>query len=147
MSADLVDHFSHERTVLAQLWVRLVGLEPTVTLGEFQRPSEQAAAPKERHAVEEALGFRVEPLTPQMAQQYELDRTSGIVISDISPFSGAAEAGVRPGIIVEAINGQEVRSVADVERIAATVKPGSVVSLRGYTKTTGDLIINYRARR
>jgi serine protease Do len=118
-----------------------------VTLGEFTHEAESAPAPKEKHAVEEALGFRVEPLTPEIARQADLDRTSGVVISQVSPLSGAASAGVQRGWMVTAINGQEVKTVADVERIAATVKQGQVVSLRAYNKQSGDLIVNYRARR
>ena len=46
------------------------------------------------------------------------------------------------------INGKEVKTVGDVERIAADIEPGDTVSLRVLAPQSGDeLIVNYRARR
>jgi serine protease Do len=119
-----------------------------VTLGEFERGQEETKKPEDRRAVEEALGFRVEPLTPDLARELNVDRTSGVVISNVSPLGGAAAGGVRRGMVVLAINGDPVKTVADVERIAAGIKPGQVVSLRALAPQSGDeLIVNFRARR
>jgi len=118
-----------------------------VTLGEFEHGDEQASKPSDRRAVEEALGFRVEPLTPDMARELEIDRTSGVVISNVSPLGGAAAGGVRSGLVVLEINGHAIKTVADVERAAAEVKPGQVVSLRAVARGGDELIVNYRARR
>ena len=118
-----------------------------VELGEFERPEEETAERSEPHAVEQALGFRVEPLTEEIAQQLEIDRTRGVVVNSVANLSAAAGAGVRPGMVVLAINGQEVPTVRDVERIAREIQPGQVVSLRVDTPDLGELIINYRARR
>jgi serine protease Do len=118
-----------------------------VALGEFEHGKVNVSTPNQRHAVEEALGFRVEPLTPELARQLDIDRTSGVVITDVAPLGGAAAGGVRPGMVVVSINGQDVKSVADVERIAGGVKPGQVVSLRAVNQGGDELVINYRARR
>jgi len=146
LTTSLAQHQPGDKVTL-DVWRNGTHDPVSVTLGEFSRPGKQAAASKEKHPVEEALGFRVEQLTPDLARQADLDRTSGVVITDVTQFSGAQAAGVQPGLLVEAINGQPVKTVEDVERIAATVKPNSVVSLRGYTKASGETIINYRARR
>jgi serine protease Do len=120
----------------------------TVTLGEFEQGGKAAAKPAERHAVEEALGFRVEPLTPEISRELEIDRTSGVVIDEVSPLGGAAAGGVSRGMVVLEINGHPVKTVDDVEKAAATVKPGQVVSMRVLSPQSGDeLIVNYRARR
>jgi len=55
---------------------------------------------------------------------------------------------VRPGMLLLEINGEPVKTVSDVERVADTVKPGQVVSIRAIAPQSDDeLIINYRARR
>jgi serine protease Do len=120
----------------------------TVALGEFEHGEQASRKTSDRRAVEEALGFRVEPLTPDLARELDIDRTSGVVISNVSPLGGAAAGGVRPRMVLLEINGEPVKTVADVERVAATVKEGQVVSLRALAPESGDeLIINYRARR
>ena len=119
-----------------------------VTLGEFEIAAQRRSRPETRRAVEEALGFRVEPLTAETARELDLQRTSGVVISDVSRLSGAAAGGVRPGMLLLEINGEPVKDVEDVERVAETVKPGQVVSLRAIAPQSDDeLVINYRARR
>ncbi len=119
-----------------------------VTLGEFEIAEQRSSKPETRRAVEEALGFRVEPLTAETARELDLQRTSGVVISDVSRLSGAAAGGVRPGMLLLEINGEPVKDVDDVERVAETVKPGQVVSLRAIAPQSDDeLVINYRARR
>ena len=120
----------------------------TVTLGEFEHGEEAAKRQPDRKPAEETLGFRVEPLTPDLARELDIERTSGVVISNVTPLSGAFAGGVQPRMVLLEINGQPVKTVADVDRLAATIKLGQVVSLRVLSPQSGDeLIINYRARR
>ena len=120
----------------------------SVALGEFERGDQAGSRPPPRQKLEETLGFRVEPLTPDTARELDIDRTSGVVISAVSPLSGASAGGVRRGLVLLKINGQDVRTVGDVERIAADIKTGDVVSLLVLApQGGGEQIINYRARR
>jgi len=54
--------------------------EVNATLGEFEHGEQAAKKTTDRRAVEEALGFRVEPLTPDLARELNIDRSSGVVI-------------------------------------------------------------------
>jgi len=120
----------------------------SATLGEFEHGEEAAKRQPDRKPAEETLGFRVEPLTADLARELEIERTSGVVISNVTPLSGAFAGGVQPRMVLLEINGQPVKTVADVDRLAATIKLGQVVSLRVLSPQSGDeLIINYRARR
>ncbi len=81
--------------------------ELTATLGEL--PGEQKAA----RAGEETqspvrLGFKVQNLTPELAQQLGYDDTEGVVVTEIDPRSEAYQAGVRRGMVIREINNQEV---------------------------------------
>ena len=120
--------------------------EIAVTLGAFARPEQTAQAPAEAARPEHALGFSVRPLTPQIAREIGLDRTDGPVIDNVQPYSPAARAGLGRGAVILSINGQEVSTVEDVERIARGTRPGSVVSLRLLTAQACETIVNYRLR-
>ena len=118
----------------------------TVTLGEFEHQQEGAEQPAEKHEVQRTLGFGVEPLTPQLAQRLQLEQTSGVVISSVSPVSGAANGGVRPGMLLLRINGQQVKTPADVQKAAQGINAGDAVSLRVVVPQLGETVINYRTR-
>jgi serine protease Do len=120
--------------------------ELEVELGRFQ--SEEPARERDRaaQASAERLGFSVETLTPALAERLGVDRAEGVVISQVSPFGAAASAGVAAGQVLLRINGREVATPADVERIAEGVEPGDVVSLRLIVPELGETILNYRLR-
>src|SRR5712691_18219 len=54
------------------------------------------------------LGFKVQNLTPELAQQLGYDDTEGVVVTEIDPRSEAYQAGVRRGMVIREINHQEV---------------------------------------
>jgi serine protease Do len=61
------------------------------------------------------FGMTVEPLTPEIARQLELEAdTRGVVISNVDPSGAAASAGLKEGDVIQQINGKAVRSVEDV---------------------------------
>ena len=118
-----------------------------VTLGEFARTEDTTQAPVRTDRPEQALGFTVRPLTPEIARTigYEGDRAP--VIDEVRRFSPAEGAGLARGIVILAINGQEVSTVEEVERIARGMRPGTVVSLRVYAQSVGgETVVNYRLR-
>lgn len=121
------------------------------TLGEFYWGEEEAAprAEPERSGVEEALGFRLEPLTEEVARRLDLPgaRQDALVVTAVAPYSAAARAGVRVGQRVVELEGVAVRRVQEVERIVAELRPGEAVSLRVEDPDLGETVINFRAPR
>jgi Do/DeqQ family serine protease len=80
------------------------------------------------------FGMTVEPLTPEIARQLDIDRdTKGVVISDIDPSGAAASAGLREGDVIQQVNGKSVRSAEDVRSAlnAASDKPAVLLIARG----------------
>jgi Do/DeqQ family serine protease len=70
------------------------------------------------------------------------ERTKGVVIESITPGSGAAEADLRTGDILVAIQGKEVRSFAELQDAIARFRPGDRVAverLRGGEKGVVDV--------
>jgi serine protease Do len=116
-------------------------------LGEFERQEAGGRATSAAaRDTDRTLGFSVAQLDRELAQRLGIERTTGVVVARVRQFGAAAAAGIRPGMILLAINGQEVQSVGDVERIAQKVEPGQVVSLRAEVPEVGETIINYRTR-
>jgi len=79
-------------------------------------------------------GMTVEPITPEIARQLDLDRdTRGAVITDVDPSGAAASAGLREGDVIQQVNGRAVRSVDEVRSAlsAATGKPSVLLIQRG----------------
>jgi serine protease Do len=72
-----------------------------------QSGSEESASGK--------LGVRGQPLTPEIASQFGIDRnTQGLVVAGIEPASPAAESGIQPGDVIMEIDRQAVRSAQDI---------------------------------
>ena len=57
-------------------------------------------------------GISVQPLTPDIAQQLQLPRsTQGVVVAGVDPDGIAAESGLSEGDVIEKVNGQPVTGV------------------------------------
>ena len=63
----------------------------------------------------ERLGVSVQPITPDVAQEYNLPRNvQGVVVTDVDPVGPAAEAGLQAGDVLVEVNRQAVRSANDI---------------------------------
>jgi serine protease Do len=84
----------------------------TIELGEL--PREQMASRGGEEAQPPArLGFSVQNLTPELAQQLGYSDTEGVVVSQIDPRSEAYQAGVRRGMVIREVNHQEINNAQD----------------------------------
>jgi serine protease Do len=118
-----------------------------VRLDMFQPAVSGATRPREAPTSGVSrLGFRAADVTPQIAQTFNLEATSGVVITEIDP-RGAAAGFVGGGMLIERINGQPVETVDDLETIANGLDAGDVVTLIVLRPDTGArTIVNYRLR-
>ena len=89
-----------------------------VRLGE--QPGAEAAGSTGRPSSESTLrGITAQELTSSIREQLGLSpQTRGVVISDLEQDSPAAQQGLQSGDVIESINRQPVRSVADFDRLA-----------------------------
>ncbi len=79
-------------------------------------------------------GISVEPITPEVAAQLNLDREiRGVVITGVDPSGAAASAGLREGDVIQQVNGKSVRSANDVRDAlnATSDKPSVLLITRG----------------
>lgn len=62
------------------------------------------------------LGVEVSPVTPDIAAQLGISRsTQGLVVTSVDPSGAAANAGIQEGDIIQQINKQAVHSASDIQ--------------------------------
>ncbi len=83
----------------------------------------------EGKVIRAGLGAMVQSLSPKMAKSFGLASTEGALLSNINPGSAAEKAGLKPGDIVLAINGEKLANSADLVAKLYTYKPGSTIQL------------------
>ena len=75
------------------------------------------------------LGVNIQDLTPALAKEFDLDRTSGVVVADVTPDSPAAKAGVKSGDVIVDFNGRDVRDSRHLKLQVAQSAPGKSLSM------------------
>lgn len=76
--------------------------------------------------------------------EIDLGTVNGVYISEVIPNSTADEAGLRKGDIVVAINGKEVKKMAELQEAVAMKRPGEKVKityLRNKKKQTSEVVM------
>ena len=76
------------------------------------------------------LGVRIQPMTKELAQSFQLQETDGALIATVEPGSPADKAGLKPGDVVLAFNGQKLDDPNKLPRLVAATKPGQSATLR-----------------
>jgi serine protease Do len=72
------------------------------------------------------LGVNPQEMTPQVARLNKITDGSGVLVRDLTSAEGpAARAGLQSGDIITSINGQKVKNVRDLIRLAARLPVGS----------------------
>ena len=72
----------------------------------------------------------IEKLTPQLADEVGVNRTTGAVVSRMSRVSEAYDAGLRPGDVIIALNGQPIDDPSQFLRLVADSKPGTTALVK-----------------
>ncbi len=75
------------------------------------------------------LGVEIQPLTPDLADSLGVKSEVGALVAKASPQSPAAQAGVKAGDVIVAVNGESVASPRELARRIAAYRPKTSVSL------------------
>jgi serine protease Do len=68
--------------------------------------------------------------TEEMANEY--DMPVGVLVSDVTPFTGAFDAGIKPKDIITKFGGTPVKNINELNEIKAKFKPGDIVDVEMY---------------
>ncbi len=97
-----------------------------VTIGERKEPQVASAKAEEPGG---NWGMQVGDITPELAQQFHLEGTKGVVIQKVAPDSPSAEAGLQPGDVVLEINHDKVAAVSEFVAKAKEAQTGKKPAL------------------
>jgi Do/DeqQ family serine protease len=75
------------------------------------------------------IGVEPNPLTAELAQTFELHADKGVIITGVLQGAPAAKAGLQPGDLLRAVNGQEVHTVGELLTQIAALSPGQAVKI------------------
>jgi serine protease Do len=103
-----------------------------VTIGERKEPQVASAKSEEPGG---NWGMQVGDITPEIAQQFHLENTKGVVIQKVAPDSPSAEAGLQPGDVVLEVNHDKIGALADfvakAKQAQSEKKPALLLVQRG----------------
>ncbi len=76
------------------------------------------------------LGVVIQPLTPELAQQFQVEPGGGVLIADVIEGGPAAKGGVKTGDVLVAFAGKPVTDVRQLQHLVAQVRPGAEVDVK-----------------
>jgi serine protease Do len=80
-------------------------------------------------AVHPYLGIAYGPLTPSLAVRLGVNAAIGVVVGQVAPGSPSAAAGLQPGDVITAVDGQTLDSESALAEVLNRHKPGDTVTL------------------
>jgi serine protease Do len=75
------------------------------------------------------LGIAMNDVTPENAQFFNLKDAAGAVVAQVTPASPAAQAGLKQGDVIDALNGQKVVDGSALQMAVSQKQPGDTIHL------------------
>jgi len=77
------------------------------------------------------LGINIQPLSPELAKEFNLpDESSGVMVGGVSANSAAAKAGMQEGDVIVELNGKKITDARTLQLLVAQTAPGTKINLR-----------------
>ena len=95
--------------------------EPAQPVAEHRPATEAAESP--------ALGFAVKVLTQDLAKEFEVEVTPGLIVTEVAEDGLAAQTGLQPGDVITAVNQQNVTTLKEFRRAVKNADPKKGVLL------------------
>ncbi len=97
--------------------------ELTAIIGEQPETRKLARAGQDSSADHALAGIEVQPLDRHTARELGLgDKSKGVVVTAVEPDSSADRAGLTEGDVIQEVNRQPIRSLADFERVTTQLR-------------------------
>jgi serine protease Do len=75
------------------------------------------------------LGVAIQDLTPELAEQFDVNNTKGVLVPDVTADSAAEKAGIKSGDVIVEFDGQPVEKASELQNKVAMKKPGTKVEI------------------
>jgi len=135
LDAERVETVAELRNLVAQtrpnqtVTIRIIRdkkeMDVRVKIGDLEKMQQIARA----KGGNEILGVTVESLTPEMANQFGLKSTAGVVITQVAPGGPAARAGLNEGDIIFRVGNQVVRDPEQFNRLISELADSGRIML------------------
>ena len=76
------------------------------------------------------LGVMIQKLTPELAESFGLQQTSGALVSEVMANGPADKGGLKRGDVIVQFGTEEIDSVASLPKVVAAVPPGQTVPVK-----------------
>jgi serine protease Do/serine protease DegQ len=73
------------------------------------------------------LGVTIQPVTEELAREFGLTKTRGVLVADVMEGSPAAKGGILQGDIILDLGGTEIKDAQHLQRVVADTAPGKTV--------------------
>jgi serine protease Do len=90
----------------------------TIKVGEMPLEETRVALTSDRE-----LGIRVEPITPELTQRFNLTATSGVVVTEVEHGSPGDLAGIREGDVILEVNRKKITDPGSFRQALASLAP------------------------
>jgi serine protease Do len=84
---------------------------------------------KTGHVERGFLGVSIQNVTPELAQDFKLDRVNGALVSDVTSGGPADQAGFKSGDVIREFNGHEIKDASQLKLAVAETAPGNKASV------------------
>lgn len=111
-----------------------------VTIGEQPSDFNQQPGSRSVKSLEE-YGLTLQELTKELAERFEYEVESGLIVSNVEQGSPAAKAGMKPGQLVEEVNRIPVSSLKDLRKILQQSENTEKILLRVRTGNYATYIV------
>jgi len=119
--------FAPDQVTKLKVWREQKEVALEVKIG--QAPDERETQKRLGGGSRSLLGLEARPITPEVASRLGLRSLEGVLVARLEDGSPAAEAGIQRGDVIKQINRQNVRNIADFERLTRDVKEGDRLTL------------------
>jgi serine protease Do len=75
------------------------------------------------------IGVTIQEVNQALADSFDLPRPRGALVSQVEARGPAAKAGLKPGDVILAVDGQAIERSSEVPPLIAAIKPGKQVTL------------------
>ena len=111
-----------------------------VEIGNFPEEGETTAGDSDAL---QRLGLSVQDLTQELAERLGYDSDEGVLVTEVREEGPAARRGIRPGVLLMAVNGAPVSNMQSLKKALETVR-GDRVRLRVKTPEGHQLFVLVR---
>jgi serine protease DegQ len=76
------------------------------------------------------IGVEPQDVTPEIAESFGLQQKTGTIITGVLQGGPADKAGIKPGDVLQSVNGEEITDTTRLLNVIAQIKPGTDAKIR-----------------